>query len=157
MFKLMETCSKPYFIRLVNSRKMLECHHQRELEQKKTDNIKAPKVDKNNLAKTMENIVPHLNLVREVRGVRGVPLAYVVRHHVKVAHISPRYDAYLNLDEEMSARAPIVDAKLSFKTIQECLDRAYLSYQCDTFNIDNALCIFMNMHTVKKRKSMHDG
>ena len=56
----------------------------------------------------MENIVLHLKLVR---GVRGVSLAYVVWHHVKVAHIPPGHDAFLNLDEKMITRAIIVNGE----------------------------------------------
>ena len=66
------------------------------------------KIDKNNWAITKENIVLHLKLIR---GARGVPLVYVVRHHIKVAPISPGYSSYLNLDEEMIARSiPQVDS-----------------------------------------------
>ena len=50
----------------------------------------------------MENIVLYLKIVR---GVRGVLLAYVVMHHMKVAHIPPGHDSYLNLDEEIITRA----------------------------------------------------
>ena len=106
-----------------------------ELEWKKTDDTKVIKVDKNNGAKTKENIVLHLKLVR---GVRGVPLAYVVwcnvklahilpgydAHHIKVAHISPRYAAYLNLDG-IIATAPIINTKLNFKLSQDCLEIVY--------------------------------
>ena len=74
----------------------------------------------------MENIVLHLKLVR---GLRGVLLAYVVWCHIKLAHISIGYDAYPNLDEELITRAPIVDAKLNLKMIQDSLDRVNLSYQ----------------------------
>ena len=63
----------------------------------------------------------------------------MVWFHIKVAHIFPRNDAFLNLDEEMIAKAPIGDAKLNFKMTQDSLDRVYLEYQCDTFKIDNAL------------------
>ena len=63
----------------------------------------------------------------------------VVQHHVKVAHVSPASGAYLNIDEEVIARAPILDAKLSLKSTHEILDRAYLSYQDDTFKIGNAM------------------
>ena len=56
----------------------------------------------------MENIVLYPKLVRKVR---GAPLAYVVWCYIKMMHISPGYDAYLNLDKEMIARAPIVDEK----------------------------------------------
>ena len=51
------------------------------------------KIDKNNEAKTMENIDNHLKLVREMR---VVPPAYVVRQYIKVAHISLEYLAYLS-------------------------------------------------------------
>ena len=76
----------------------------------------------------MENIVL---LLKIMRGMRGTLLAYVVQHHIKVAHISPGYGAYLNLDKEMIARAPIVDARSNLKMTQETLDRACLSYQID--------------------------
>ena len=46
-------------------------------------------------------------------------MAYVVWHHNKVAHILLGYGAYLNLDEEMIARASIVDSKLNFKSNPE--------------------------------------
>ena len=49
--------------------------HQWEWEQTKTDDTKAPKIDKNNGAKTMENIVLHVKLVR---GMKGNLLAFVV-------------------------------------------------------------------------------
>ena len=42
---------------------MLQYPHQWELEQKKAESIKMPKVDKKNLAKTMEAMVLHLKLV----------------------------------------------------------------------------------------------
>ena len=38
----------------------------------------------------------------------------------------------------MIARAPIVDEKSNLKQTQECLDKAYVGCQCDTFKIDNA-------------------
>ena len=91
---------------------MLEYQHQSEQEQRQTDDIKAPNIDKNNSAKTMENIVFHLKLMR---GMRGDILANVVRHHVKVAHISPGYSAYLNHEEEITARASKVDANSNLK------------------------------------------
>ena len=84
----------------------------------------------------MENIVLHLKLMRRVR---GTLLAYVVWHQIKVACILPVYLTYLNLDDEMTARALIVNAKLNLKLTQICLNRAYLSYKCDTFKINNAL------------------
>ena len=43
-----------------------------------------------------------------MRGMRGTLLAYVVWCHIKVAHISPGSGVYLNLDEEMIARAPLL-------------------------------------------------
>ena len=82
MFKTMEYCSKDYRIQDVNSTSVLCYQHPLELKQKKSDDINAPKVDKNNWAKTMENIVMYLKLVR---GMRGTPLAYVVRCHIKVS------------------------------------------------------------------------
>ena len=114
----------------------MQYQHQWELEQKKTDEAEAPKVDNSNWVKTMENIVLHLKLVR---GMRVTPLAYVVWHHVKVAHISTGYGAYLNRDKEMIPRAPIANAKSNLKMTQETLDRVYLSHQIDTFKIDNAM------------------
>ena len=66
-------------------------------------------------------------------------MSYVVHCHIKVAHISPEYGAYLNLDEEMIARNPIFDLKSNLKLNQETLDTVYLKYQCDTSKIDNAL------------------
>ena len=107
----------------------------------------------------MENIILHLKLIR---GVRGVLLAFVVQCHLKVSHISPGYDAYLNLEEEMIGRTPIVNAKLNFKFSQDCLDRVYFDYQGDTFKIENIFKyqilskIFMDTDLyvyVKQRKS----
>ena len=66
-------------------------------------------------------------------------MAYVALHHIKLAHILPVYDAYLNLDEEMIAKAPIVDGKSNLKLNQENLNIVYLDYQCDTFKVNNAL------------------
>ena len=136
MFKSMKCCSKAYDIKHVNGTSVLCYQHQWELKQEKTDNIKASKVDKNNWAKTMENIVLYLKLVR---GVRGSSLACVIQHHVKVEHILPGYGAHLKVDKGMTARAPIVKRKSNFKLNQESLDRVYLDYQCDTFKVDNAL------------------
>ena len=67
MFKSMEHCSKAYSIKHVNSSSVLQYQHQCKLEQKKTDDTKMLKVDKNNWAKTMKNIVLHLKLVRGAR------------------------------------------------------------------------------------------
>ena len=58
----------------------------------------------------MENIVLHLKFVRSMR---GALLSHVVQHHMKVAHISLGYGAYLDLDEEIIARAPIANSKLN--------------------------------------------
>ena len=71
-----------------------------------------------------------------MRGMRGAPLAHVVWHHIKVAHIPSESGAYLNLDEEMITRAPIVDARSNLKLNQNSLDRVYLTHQVDTFKID---------------------
>ena len=84
----------------------------------------------------MENIVMYLKLVR---GIRGALLAYVVEHHIKVAHISPWSSAYLNLDEEIIPRAPSVTASLNLKICQDMLDRAYLNHQTDTWKIENSM------------------
>ena len=46
---------------------MLQNQHQWKLEQKRADEIELPKVNKNNLTKTMENIVLHLKLGRGKR------------------------------------------------------------------------------------------
>ena len=35
---------------------------------------------------------------------------------------------YLNLDEEMFARVPMINAKLNLKMTQDGLDRVYLNY-----------------------------
>ena len=64
----------------------------------------------------MENIVLHLKLVR---GMRGALLSYVVKHHIKVAHMSSGCSAYLNLDKEMKTRAPIVNARTNRQLSQE--------------------------------------
>ena len=130
MFKMVEQCSKPYDIHSVNSRAVLDYQHQLELEQKKTDDLKLPKLDKYNLAKTIENKVLHLRLMR---GVRGVSLVYVVRQLVKVADMSPEYSAFLNLDEEKIVRAQIVNIKSNLKQTQKCKDNSYVSWQCDAF------------------------
>ena len=87
---------------------------------KKADNTNALRVDKKNWAKTMENIVLHLKLVG---GVRGALLAYAVWCHIKVVHVLPGYNTYLNLDEEMIVRASIVDGKSNHKLNQESLDK----------------------------------
>ena len=75
MFKTMEHCTKDYRIQNINSTSVLCYQYQWELKQKKSDNIKAPKVDNNNWAKTMENIVIYFKLVRDMR---GTPLDYMV-------------------------------------------------------------------------------
>ena len=97
---------------------------------------------------------------------RGVLLALVVWCHVKVAHISPGYGAYLNLNKEMLARASIANESFNFKLSQNSLNRVYFNYQCDIFKIDNALVyeilskIFTYTDTyvhMKQKKSMQDG
>ena len=111
----------------------------------------------------MEDIVLYLKLVR---GMRGTSLAYVIQCHIKVAHISPGYGAYMNLDEEIIIRAPIVDAKTNLRLSQESLDKVYLDYQCDTFKINNAMVyqILSKMFTdtdahvyVRQRKGTQDS
>ena len=118
-----------------------------------TDNLKVPKIDKNNWAKTVEAIVLHLRLIRRVR---GVPLVYVVRHHAMVVCISSGYDAYLNLDEEIIVRAPILDARSNLKQALVWLDMRYVDSQCDTFKLGNVSSyhifskIFTSMDTMFK-------
>ena len=63
----------------------------------------------------------------------------MVQHHIKVALIPPVNGAYLNLDEEIIARAPIFDSKKNLKLNQESLDKAYLDHQCNTFKTNGAL------------------
>ena len=63
-----------------------------------TDEVELPKVYKNNWAKTMKVIVPHLWLIR---GVQGIPLAYVIRQYVMGLHIVPGYDAFLKLGKKI--------------------------------------------------------
>ena len=90
---------------------------------------------------------------------------YVVWHHVKVIHIPPGCDAYLNLDIKMIAKASIAYEKMYFKLTQEALDRVYPDYQHDTFNINNAFLyqtlskiMDMDAHVyTKQKKSMQDS
>ena len=148
MFNLMKHCFKPYDIYNIHSRSVLQYQHQWELEQKKTDDLNVPKLDKSNWTKTMKAIVLYLRLLR---GVQGVPMAYVVRQHIIVAHILPGYDTQSNLDNNMIARAPIIDTKSDLKMTQDGLNKTYVSWQCDTIKVDNALVhqilskIFMDM------------
>ena len=90
----------------------------------------------------------------------------MVWHHVKVAHIPPGTGTYLNLDEEMISRAPIIDASLNLRLNQDSLDRVYVDHQATTFNADNAMMyqILSKMFTdmdafvyVKQRRAMQDG
>ena len=67
-------------------------------------------VKQGQLGETIENIVFYLKLIT---GVMGVLLAYVVWCNVKVAHILPVYDSYMNLDEKMITRALQVNSKLN--------------------------------------------
>ena len=67
----------------------------------------------------MGNIVMYLKLVR---GMRGTPLAYVVWYYVKLAHISPVFGAYLNFDEEIIARALIVNVRSNLRLSHDSLD-----------------------------------
>ena len=71
----------------------------------------------------MEEIMLHHKLVW---GVRDITLAYVVWQHVKVMHIPPVYDNHQNLDEEIIARAPKVDAQPNFRVHQELLNNHYV-------------------------------
>ena len=105
MFKMMEHCSKDYRIQDINSTAVLYYQHQGKLEQNESDNIEVLD-DKNNWVKTMKDIVMYLKIMRDMK---GTPLAFVIWCHGKVAHIPHGSGAYLNLDEEMIARAPIVN------------------------------------------------
>ena len=67
-----------------------------------------------------------------MRGMRRTTLAYVVWHHIKVAHIAPGSGPYLNLDKEMSIRS-------NLRLNQDSLDRVYLDHQADTVKIDNEM------------------
>ena len=96
----------------------------------------------------------------------GVPLANVVRQHVKVVHTLPGYDTYLKPDEEMIARSPIDDARLYLKQTQNWLDTSYVNIYCNMFKIDNSLVyhilviIFMDMNLyvyMKQRKSTQNS
>ena len=162
-FKMIECCSKDYKVRHVNITSVLQSQHQWELEQKKTNDSEAPKVDTNKWAKTMENIVLHLKLMR---GMRGALLAYVVQRDVNIAHTPPGYGKYLTLDKEMIARGPIIDASSNLRLNQDSLDRIHVVHQADTFKVDNAFVyqilskIFTDMDTfvyVKQRRAMQDS
>ena len=159
---MIKWCPKPYDIYYANIIRVLGCQYYWELEQKKRDDLELPRIDKHKWMKTMQVIVPHLKLMK---GMRCAPLAYAVRQHVKVTHILPGYLAYPNLDKEMIARAPIVDAKSNLKMTQDSLDRAYVSWQCNTFKVVKALVyhilskIFMDMDAyvyMRQRKSRLD-
>ena len=94
----------------------------------------------------MENIeISH----KLMRGMRGTPLAYVIWHHIKLAHIAPGSGANLNLDEEMIVRALIVDTRSNIRLNQNSLDRVYGDHQTETFKVDNMMVyqMFSKMFT----------
>ena len=93
-----------YNIQHVNSRAAIENKHQWNLEQKKTDKLEVPKVDKNKWAKTIKNIVLH---------------STVTLQKCKVVHILPGYSASQNLVREMITTVPIVNVKLNLRLSQE--------------------------------------
>ena len=111
-----------------------------------------------------KTIVLHLKLKW---GVRGIPLAYVVIQHINVVvHVSLGYDAYQNLMRRWLSEPPIINTTLNLKQSQNCLETPFISWQCDTFKLDNPLVhhilfkIFINMDTYvyeKQWKSMKDG
>ena len=76
-----------------------------ELKQRKKDDFKVPEIDEINLTKTMEATVILLKFVKEMQ---GIPLANVVRQHVKLTLTSPGFDTYSNLDKEVTASAPLL-------------------------------------------------
>ena len=86
------------------SREVLNIQKQWSQKVKEADDFDAPKVDQDNWEKIMECIILHLKFIREVR---GTMLAYVVQHYVKMVHILFWYLAYLNLEKEMIAIAPL--------------------------------------------------
>ena len=59
---------------------------------------------------------------------RGILLAYVVWHHIKVAHIPSGSGAYLNVDKEMIPRAPIVNIRSNLRLNQDALDSVYVNH-----------------------------
>ena len=81
-------------------------------------------------------------------------------------HIFPGYGTYLNLDEEIIARASIVYIKSNLKMTQNSLDSMYDSCPCDIFKIDNTSVyhifskIFMDINmyvSLKHRNIIEDG
>ena len=60
----------------------------------------------------------------------------MIRQHIKLADVLP--DACLYFDGKIIV---IFNKKWSLKIIQNHLDRENVSWQCDTFKIDSALCI----------------
>ena len=110
MFMTMECYHKPYDIYHVHSRRVIEYQHQWEMEQIKIDDLHEY------WTKTIEAIVLQLKLTR---GVQVVPLTCVVRQHVKVVHIRPEYDTYLNFDEEMIIRTVVLVMALKSATFSK--------------------------------------
>eukprot|EP00543_Licmophora_paradoxa_P009148 CAMPEP_0202448362 /NCGR_PEP_ID=MMETSP1360-20130828/7172_1 /ASSEMBLY_ACC=CAM_ASM_000848 /TAXON_ID=515479 /ORGANISM="Licmophora paradoxa, Strain CCMP2313" /LENGTH=287 /DNA_ID=CAMNT_0049065891 /DNA_START=408 /DNA_END=1272 /DNA_ORIENTATION=- len=89
---------------LVTIRKLTR---QRDMENKSESVVDAPKIDPKDWAKTMEAIIEWLGTFR---GVTGAPLSYTVRKNLEpAAEASDPSTNYSTLDEEMIARAPIVD------------------------------------------------
>ena len=101
----------------------------------------------------MRNIVMHLKLMR---GMRGALLANVVRHHNKMVHIPPGSAAYLNLDEEMIARPPIIRTRSNLRLSQDLLDMVYIDHLTDIFKVDNTMVyqIFFKMFMTWMHLSM---
>ena len=83
-----------------------------------------------------------------------------------MAHIPSGSGTYLNLDEEMITRGPIIETKLNLRLNHDSLDRIYRDYQTDTFKVYSALQyqilskMFMDRDVfvyVKQKRSMQDG
>ena len=72
--------------------------------------------------KTMGAIVLHF----ELKGDVGFLLAYLIKQHDNIACISSDYSIYLNHDEDMIAKAPIIDTRPDLMMTQNSLDRVFL-------------------------------
>ena len=80
---------------------------QQETEKNHTDPDVLPTIDADDWPKTMEAVEEYL---RQFRGVEGTPLSYVVRQTLMpVAAATDPATSYPTLDEEMIARAPILE------------------------------------------------
>ena len=106
MLNTMEHCSRDNEIRCGNRIPVLWYQHQWELDWKITNNAEVPKVNKDDWDGKY-GVHSSASLVQEEVVVRGTLLAYMAWHCVKVANILTWYLAYLSLDQDMIARAPL--------------------------------------------------